>query len=69
MSGFYTASFHSDRASVCSMMELELLGEAWAGRCPLAGTVCQQEQSDTLLLSATVGSAWLASALVGLGWH
>ena len=48
---------------------LELLGEAWAGRCPLAGTVCQQEQSDTLLLSATAGSAGLASGLVGTGWH
>lgn len=75
MSGFYTAAFHSDRASVClqlrgaSTMELELLREPWAGRCPLAGTVCQQEQSDTLLLSATAGSAGLASGLVGLGCH
>lgn len=27
MSGFYTASFHSDRASLCSAMELKLLRE------------------------------------------
>lgn len=55
MSGFYTASSHGDRASVFSTMELELLEEAWARRCPLAGTICQQEQSDMPLLSATAG--------------
>lgn len=50
-------------------MEPELLGEAWAGRCPLAGTICQQEQPDMPLLSATAGSAGLASGVAGLGWH
>lgn len=49
MSGFYMASFHSDRASVGSTMELELLGEA--KRYPLTGTVRQQEPSDTLWLA------------------
>lgn len=69
MSGFYTASSHGDRASVFSTMELELLEEAWARRCPLAGTICQQEQSDMPLLSAMAGSAGLVSGVAGLGWH
>lgn len=69
MSGFYTTYFHSDRTSVCSTMEMDLLGEALAGRCPLVGTVCQEQQSDNLLLSTTTSSADLASGLVGLGRH
>lgn len=43
------ASFHNDRASVGSTMELELLGEA--KRYPLTGTACQRETSDMLWLT------------------